>query len=196
MTVSEDEYLNLLYRLLPPGPAWEGDNPVLAGLAPSLSRVHQRAGELMAEIDPANTTELINRYEKIYGLPDSCAPPGVQTLQQRRQRLNAKANLVGGINEQFYRDQLDALGYPSVTIDQFQNLDSSPEPEWGAYWRYYWRVNIPADAGITWQTCTSACDSAIRVWGDTVAECVINKLAPSHTVIVFAYPEEEQDAQN
>ncbi|KJT31822.1 phage pro-head protease [Salmonella enterica subsp. enterica serovar Heidelberg str. 622737-11] len=47
-----------------------------------------------------------------------------------------------------------------------------------------------------WQTCTSTCDSAIRTWGDTVAECVIDKLCPSHTVVVFAYPEGKENAQN
>ncbi|HEI8710201.1 TPA: DUF2313 domain-containing protein [Citrobacter freundii] len=132
----DDEYTQLLYHLLPPGPAWEGDNPLLEGLAPSLSRVHQRASDLMIEIDPAKTTELIDRYEFVYGLPDSCAPSGVQTLQQRQQRLDAKANVMGGINEQFYRNQLDALGYTTATIEQFQNLDSTPDPEWGEFWRY------------------------------------------------------------
>lgn len=34
----EDEYTRLLKRLLPPGPAWEGNNPLLEGLAPSLAR--------------------------------------------------------------------------------------------------------------------------------------------------------------
>lgn len=192
----QDEYEQLLYRLLPPGPAWEGENPLIEGLAPSLTRVHQRADALMKEIDPAQTTELIDRYETVYGLPDSCTPDGVQSLVQRQQRLDAKANVAGGINEQFYRNQLDALGYTTATIEQFQNLDSTPDPEWGEFWRYYWRVNIPADANVNWQTCTSACDSAIRTWGDTVAECVIEKLAPSHTVVVFAYPEGTDNASN
>ncbi|EFX9991264.1 phage tail protein, partial [Shigella flexneri] len=35
-----------------------------------------------------------------------------------------------------------------------------------------------------------------RTWGDTVAECVINKLCPSHTVVLFSYPDEAEDAQN
>ncbi|HGB5075703.1 TPA: YmfQ family protein [Salmonella enterica subsp. enterica serovar Eastbourne] len=194
--VLQDEYTQLLYHLLPEGPAWDGENPLIEGLAPSLNRVHQRADELMAEIDPARTTELIDRYEQLYGLPDSCAPEGVQTLQQRQQRLGAKANVAGGINERFYREQLDAMGYTAATIEQFQNLDSTPDPEWEEFWRYYWRVNIPADANISWQTCTSTCDSAIRTWGDTVAECVIDKLCPSHTVVVFAYPEGKENAQN
>ncbi len=57
-------------------PAWEGENPLIEGLAPSLIRVHQRADALMKEIDPAQTTELIDRYETVYGLPDSCTRMG------------------------------------------------------------------------------------------------------------------------
>lgn len=189
-----DEYTRLLYSLLPPGPAWQGDNPVIQGLAPSLTRIHERGSALMSELDPAQTTELIGRYETLYGLPDSCAPDGVQTLQQRQQRLDAKANVAGGISETFYRRQLDALGYTTATIEQFQNDARSPDPEWGESWRYYWRVNIPADANTVWQTCASTCDSALRSWGDTVAECVIDKLCPSHTRVVFAYTEKKDDA--
>ncbi|EBR4142464.1 phage tail protein, partial [Salmonella enterica] len=29
-----------------------------------------------------------------------------------------------------------------------------------------------------------------------VAECVIDKLCPSHTVVVFTYPEGKENAQN
>ncbi|KAB3151909.1 DUF2313 domain-containing protein, partial [Escherichia coli] len=162
----------------------------------SLVRVHQRADELVIEIDPGQSTELIERYEELYGLPDSCSPVGTQTLRQRQQRLEAKANVAGGINEQFFLDQLEALGYTGVTIEQFQNLDASPDPEWGDRWRYFWRVTLPVDAGAQWQTCTDACNTPIRTWGDTVAECVINKLCPSHTVVLFSYPDEDEDAQD
>ncbi|ENG0893103.1 DUF2313 domain-containing protein, partial [Yersinia enterocolitica] len=94
-----DSYSQLLTNLLPRGPAWEGDDPLLLGLAPSYSRAHQRGDSLMLEVDPRTTTELIDRYEQLTGLPDSCAPPGVQTLAQRQQRLDAKINVTGGINK-------------------------------------------------------------------------------------------------
>ncbi|NYY77123.1 hypothetical protein DMH20_01870 [Escherichia coli] len=73
----------------------------MAGAAPSLTRVHQRADALMRELDPRTTTELINRWERLCGLPDECIPAGTQTLRQRQQRLDAKVNLAGGINEDF-----------------------------------------------------------------------------------------------
>ncbi|MCV4912221.1 DUF2313 domain-containing protein, partial [Escherichia coli] len=110
MDVTNDDYIHLLSALLPPGPAWSASDPAIAGAAPSLTRVHQRADALMRELDPRTTTELINRWERLCGLPDECIPAGTQTLRQRQQRLDAKVNLAGGINEDFYLAQLAALG--------------------------------------------------------------------------------------
>ncbi|MSL99133.1 DUF2313 domain-containing protein, partial [Escherichia coli] len=56
-------------------------------------------------------------------------------------------------------------------------------------WRYYWQVNMPTTTNTTWMTCGDPCDSALRIWGDTVVECVLNKLCPSHTYVIFKYPE-------
>ena len=194
MDVTNDDYTRLLSALLPPGPAWSASDPAIAGAAPSLTRVHQRADALMRELDPRTTTELINRWERLCGLPDECIPAGTQTLRQRQQRLDAKVNLAGGINEDFYLAQLAALGRPDATITRYDKstftcssacTDAVNAPEW----RYYWQVNMPAATNTTWMTCGDPCDSALRIWGDTVVECVLNKLCPSHTYVIFKYPE-------
>ncbi len=147
MDVTNDDYIRLLSALLPPGPAWSASDPAIAGAAPSLTRVHQRADALMRELDPRTTTELINRWERLCGLPDECIPAGTQTLRQRQQRLDAKVNLAGGINEDFYLAQLAALGRPDATITRYDKstftcssacTDAVNAPEW----RYYWQVNI------------------------------------------------------
>jgi len=184
----------MLGALLPRGPAWDSDDLLLTGLAPSLAEVHGRGDALMLEIDPRSLTELIDRYENISGLPDSCAPHGVQTLQQRRQRLDAKLNLAGGINEAFYLAQLEALGYIGVTItrynkSQFNCLSACTDSLYSDEWRYFWQVNMPASTQITPMTAISNCTDSIRTWGDTIAECVLEKLAPSHTYVIFRYPE-------
>lgn len=159
-----------------------------------LTRKARRQGTLMRELDPRTTTELINRWERLCGLPDECIPAGTQTLRQRQQRLDAKVNLAGGINEDFYLAQLAALGRPDATITRYDKstftcssacTDAVNAPEW----RYYWQVNMPAATNTTWMTCGDPCDSALRIWGDTVVECVLNKLCPSHTYVIFKYPE-------
>ncbi|EPD9480332.1 YmfQ family protein, partial [Escherichia coli] len=192
MDVTNDDYIRLLSALLPPGPAWSVSDPAIAGAAPSLTRVHQRADALMRELDPRTTTELINRWERLCGLPDECIPAGTQTLRQRQQRLDAKVNLAGSINENFYLAQLAALGRPDANITRYDKstftcssacTDAVNAPEW----RYYWQVNMPAATNTTWMTCGDPCDSALRIWGDTVVECVLNKLCPSHTYVIFKY---------
>jgi len=188
------DYEHLLKNLLPRGPAWDGDDPLLLGLASSLHRVHQRGDTLMLEIDPRTTAELIDRYEQICGLPDSCAPVGVQTLAQRQQRLDAKINITGGINKAFYLAQLYALGYEGATITQFESdvfrcTSTCIDALYSDDWRFWWQVNMPGATQITNMTCLSACTDSLRTWGDTVAECVINKLCPSHTYVIFKYPE-------
>ncbi|WP_313021375.1 YmfQ family protein [Atlantibacter hermannii] len=193
MDITDDDYVNLLSSLLPPGPAWSADDPAIAGAAPSLRRVHERGNALMLEIDPRTTTELINRWEKCCGLPDECIPSGTQTIRQRQQRLDAKVNLTGDINEEFYLQQLAALGKPDATITRYDKgpFNCTSACTAGVYsndWRYYWQVNMPAGTDTTWMTCVDNCESAIRTWGDTVAECVISKLCPSHTYVIFKYP--------
>lgn len=187
----EDDYTLLLKRLLPPGPAWEPEDPLLEGLAPSLARVHEQASELMTEINPASAVHLLDRYEALCGLPDECTLEETQTLSQRQKRLAAKVNGFGGINEAFYRRQLDQLGYPSVTITQYQNEDENPRPDIATDddYRYLWQVNIPSNANVNVMTCVSNCVDSLRTWGDTVVECVIDKLAPSHTEVLFSYSE-------
>lgn len=188
------QYGQMLGALLPRGPAWDASDSLLLGFAPVLSRTHTRGDELMLETDPRSVTELIDRYESISGLPDSCTPSGSQTLQQRRQRLDAKINLVGGINETFYRAQLDALGYEAATITRypkssFTSNSTCTDSLYSDEWRYYWRVNIPESTQISSMTCISNCTDSIRTWGETVVECVLNKLAPSHTFLIFLYTE-------
>ncbi|WP_010246498.1 YmfQ family protein [Pantoea agglomerans] len=188
------QYRQMLGALLPRGPAWDSDDLLLTGFAPSLAAVHGRGVALMLEIDPRSVTELIDRYEEISGLPDSCAPAGVQTLQQRRQRLDAKLNLPGGINEAFYLAQLEALGYTGVSItrykkSQFTCLSDCTDSLYSDDWRYYWQVNMPSATQITTMTAISNATDSLRTWGDTTAECVLIKLAPSHTYVIFKYPE-------
>ncbi|MCS4493720.1 DUF2313 domain-containing protein [Pantoea sp. B623] len=188
------QYRQMLAALLPRGPAWDNDDLLLAGLAPSLHAAHGRADALMLEADPRSVTELIDRYEQISGLPDSCAPAGIQTLQQRRQRLDAKINLAGGINLAFYQAQLNALGYSGSTItrynkSQFSCILNCNDSLYTDGWRYYWQVNMPAATQITSMTAISNCSESLRSWGETTAECVLEKLAPSHTYVIFKYPE-------
>ncbi|WP_234427124.1 putative phage tail protein [Kosakonia radicincitans] len=139
-------------------------------------------------------TELINRWERIAGLPDECIPEGTQTIRQRQRRLDSKLNLSGGINEAFYLSQLAALGMPGATITRydksaFKCTSKCTDALWSPEWRYYWQVNMPSAVNVTNMTCSDNCESPLRWWRETIVECVLTKLCPSHTYVIFKYPE-------
>lgn len=179
------DYFKMLEDLLPRGPAWSETDQMMAGIAPAFAAVHERAGELIGETNPAQTTELLERWEYCCGLPDSCSVPGTETVQQRQARVAAKFNLTGAITEQFYLDTLTALGYPDATITTFPGVPGE---------EYTWQVNMPETTNITEMTCLSSCTDSIRVWGDTIAECVLDKLCASHTILLFSYPGDTHSA--
>ncbi|MCX8729583.1 DUF2313 domain-containing protein [Gilliamella sp. B2969] len=188
----EKQYQSMVGNLLPYGPAWDKTEPILLSLALTLSKTHLRIDDLMREIDPCTTTELIDRYEQICGLPDSCYSEQFQTLTTRRNRLDSKLNLTGGINKDFYLQILAINGFPDATITNYNNdvftCESSCEDHlYDEEWRYYWIVNIPHNYQITEMTCEDSCDSYLRTWGDKQIECIIEKLCPSHTHVIFKY---------
>lgn len=193
------DYFRMLENLLPRGPAWSEHDPLLEGLAPAFAAVHERAGDLVRESDPLQTVELIDRWEGCCGLPDSCSVPGTETIAQRQQRLNTKVNAVGGIAKDFYLQVLSDLGYPDATITTFAGQGfkaNSPctNALYGYDWNFYWQVNFPETTKISTMTCKSRCNEPLRTWGDTTAECVIDKLCPSHTIVLFSYPPEGSHA--
>ncbi|WP_449567104.1 YmfQ family protein [Lelliottia nimipressuralis] len=188
-------YQQQLQKLLPRGPAWSDNDPLLAGLAPAFAAVHERANDLVKETNPLQTVELLDRWESCCGLPDSCSVPGSETIAQRQQRLNTKVNMVGGITKDFYLQVLSDLGYPDATITTFagQGFKANSPCTNGLYgydWNFYWQVNFAQTTKVSSMTCRSRCNEPIRTWGDTVAECVITKLCPSHTIVLFSYPPE------
>ncbi|ASG87619.1 YmfQ family protein [Salmonella enterica] len=191
----EQNYYQMLGNLMPRGPAWSDDDPLLAGLAPTLAAVQKRAGDLIREMDPRQTIELIDRWEWCCGLPDSCSIPGTETIAERQQRLNVKINAEGGITEAFYLQVLAYIGYPDATITSYGGLGfkaNSPCTN-GLYsweWRFCWRVNFAQPTKVFSMTCKSRVNEALRTWGNTTAECVIDKLCPSHTIVLFSYPSE------
>ncbi|WP_367273014.1 putative phage tail protein [Candidatus Symbiopectobacterium sp.] len=99
--------------------------PVWGAVVTSSDLFNKAADGLMIEINPAQSVELINRYEKLCGLPDKCLANRKQTIGERQQVLDAKVNTVGGISEAFFKKQLEILGYPTATIEQFQHIDST-----------------------------------------------------------------------
>jgi uncharacterized protein YmfQ (DUF2313 family) len=209
-----DDYAHASQELLPRGQAWprEPDSTLMRtidGLAQSWGFVDSRAADLLEiESDPRKTVELLPDWERAWGLPDPCLPvPSTEEL--RRKTLVWKITLFGGQSRQwFYQFAREIVG-TKIYIQEFapyvcglsQCGDTRPGPEggWeeGHYrWeigkpeiRFYWRVQ-PLGKTLHWFRCgRDNCgeDPLCKITPDVALECILTRLKPAQTEIVFDY---------
>ena len=189
------DYRLQLQALLPEGPIWPrlvGPKltDLLDGMAQELARLHNRAMDLLDEVDPRTTYEMLAAWERAFGLPDECTVAGAETVIERQLRLAQKKAALGGQDRAYYITLAEKLGYPNADITEFDPYDCESDCEAHVFpeeWRHVWRVDIQQETLIVEMDCESACDEPLRVWGDFALECVMDKLKPDHTHVFFSY---------
>lgn len=192
MGMTADDYLAQLQALLPQGPAWPRDagatlTKLLQAMADELARIDGRAAQLIEEADPRTTDELLADWERVAGLPDSCVT-AAQSTAQRRAALHAKLTTLGGQSTAYFIALAASLGY-TVTITEFHLHtveDDVNYPLYGHPWRFAWQVNAPQNTVGTLSVTDTVADP-LAWWGNELLECVIRRLKPAHTHVLFAY---------
>lgn len=190
------EYLAQLQALLPQGKAWprEADaalTQLLAAWADEMARVDGRAADLIEEADPRATAELLADWERVASLPDSCvAAYGItQTTAQRRNALVAKLTTIGGQSAAYYIALAASLGY-AITVTEFDPFtagSAAGDDLTNGDWAYAWQVNAAQETIIDFTAGESSAGDPLRAWGNELLECVIRRLRPAHTHVLFAY---------
>jgi uncharacterized protein YmfQ (DUF2313 family) len=181
------DYVSEFQALLPSGAAWPRATDAVAtelarGLTAEFARVDDRAAQLLLEMDPRTTTELIADWERIAGLPDPCADSAPSDLAGRRAAVTARiiARGAGGPSVTFLTDVVAALGYDRahIVIRRFAHQPFTCEsacvdelnPE-TAGWMYLWEI------------------VALHGNLDLTLICqVTNRYALSHLALTFAFP--------
>ena len=157
-----------LWRSLATIPLWQG---WLLALGDGLARFHGVVDGLVVETDPRTSSELLPEWEWTVGLPDHCLAGGGST-EQRRDAVVARLVATGGSSVAYFTQLAAAYGY-TITVD-FPALHT-------------WRVTTPADTAVVNMTCNGTCNDALQSFGNEQLECLLARVKPAHTELLFAY---------
>ena len=189
-----EKYTSMLQNLLPLGLAWPrqpGTNMenFLAALAVELNRVDVRVEDMLRESYPLTSSELLTDWERVTGLPEECEGLAA-TVQKRREAVRQKLSSIGGQSPSFYISVMANLGY-EITITEFRpfrvGINAAGDPVYGEDWAYAWQVNAPEETIRYFSAGSGAAGEPLATWGNELLECVINRLKPAHTIVIFAY---------
>ena len=173
-----EQYAQQLYLLLPTGVAWQQRlgsvlRSLLLAIADSLARIHNKLVGLPIEADPRTTAELLDEWEATVGLPDDCITDRTLSTSERRAAVVARLVALGGASRQYFVDVAASFGY-TVTIT---------EPS-----LHQWQVNSEEDNVITYfRIGESTMGDSLGEFGNEQLECLLTRIKPSHTELLFAY---------
>jgi len=175
----------------------------VAGLAGIWGYVDSRAADLLErETDPRQTLEMLTDWERAYGLPDKCLAEPL-SIHDRQVALVARITAKGGQSRAYIIALAESLGY-TITIEEFapfmagvsQAGDTRPVGSEYFRWyigpaemRFYWTVHV-SGARLTWFRATAGqagVDPHLRIGLATDLECILRRIKPAHTEIVFDY---------
>lgn len=191
---TEAELLAAAQALMPTGPVWPRETGakqtrILAGVAATAARLRARARALLDDAFPASAFYLLPEWEEALGLPDACSG-AAPTLQGRRDQVVARLTARGGQSRAYFIGVAAALGFP-VTIREFAPFRIGGSvvgaPLLGDDWAFAWEISAPEQIIRTFDLGVSAVGEPLRSWGNGVLECVLRRLAPAHTIPIFAY---------
>jgi uncharacterized protein YmfQ (DUF2313 family) len=191
---SAEDYLGQFQRLLPRGRVWHRgwgwiQDADLLTLMPTWSRLQGRLNDLITEIFPCTTTELLTEWEESLGLPDPCTGP-LPTQQQRVAAVCAKFSARGGQSRDYYIAVAAALGF-EIRIVEFSPFYASRnragDPCYDEKWAFAWQI-VAAETPVIWfRAGVSTAGDPLAAWGNQLLECTFHALKPAHTEIVFSY---------
>lgn len=190
-----EHFLEALHGLMPQGPAWprEADSwqdRVLAAIADRFAAQHARIVTLAdQESYPALTSEMLDDWERAYGLPDSCGSEG-DSMALRRAALLARIAERGGQSPSYFIGVAAALGF-TVTVHEYRPARFGEmrfgDPMAGQEWAFVWAIRAPETTVTPFRFGQGAFGDPFSSWGNDRLECVLSRIKPAHTILLFQY---------
>ena len=192
---SADDYARMMGQLLPQGAAWTlEDGTVLAALIHAMAsepaRVDATAHELLAELDPHQTLQLLPWWEAMCGLPDQCSQPG-ETIAERRAAVVAKLTAQGAQTPEYFAELATLLAGAVCTVREYRpfraGASCAGDPLSNGAWAHAFAVQAPATPVRSFCAGQGCAGEPLRTWGNERLECAIRRLAPAHAIVNFHY---------
>lgn len=198
MLIEKVEWDGEIKNLLPTGIAWnydEGSNTdlLIKSLEQELERSEHAGVDIFYNVLPDTTTSLLEDWERVCGLPESCTQFVEFNFEERRNNVVAKLNETGGQSRAYYLNIADKLGYEDAEIIEYEPTrigDDITNALYDESWVFVWDL-VNGGVKITEAAIgISAIGDPLRRWGNEALECSISKNAPAHTLVRFIYLEE------
>lgn len=202
-----------LVELVPPGKAFEYEagkayGGVFAAFAEEFAKVKARAEDLLRESDPRLTLELLDAWERAYGLPSACTGP-LSTVEERRAAIVAKIVGRAGPSRQALVELAATLGYTIRIVEHRPFLVGSSRigdpltnhekpflvglSRIGDRLAHFdeWAFTVDVVAPLTtvrpFLVGSSVIGERLAVWQNTLLECTLRLVAPAHIRLRFIY---------
>ncbi|WP_306050081.1 YmfQ family protein [Oceaniradius stylonematis] len=161
---------------------------LLEGPASGVGDAEAAAASVLDELDPRTAEVLLPDFERMLG-PDPCGQDAV-TLEERRRQAHRRWTARGGQSIPYFISIAATLGV-AIEIDEFWpsrpgNLRAGhrliPEGE-----QFVWRVRLAETNSWHFRAGRNRAGQALGDFTRSAIECVLRRLKPAHTTIVFSY---------
>jgi len=209
----QEEYWFAMTALLPQGIAWPRWRDsvlqkVVYGLAGIMGWADGRAADLLErESDPRSTVEMLDSWERAWGLPDPCWYPHQWSIGERQMLLVQRITILGAQSREFFINAAAQIGY-TISIREYRpfmagldrvgdnrviNADGSlglwPAQIGSPEMRFVWTVRVGL-VRLTWFRASkgqAGTDPHLRIAHAEDLECIIRRWSPAHTIVLFDY---------
>ena len=197
--VNRDAYRDQLHALLPSGRAWpeEPDTTLdafIRAIASQMSATDRSATNLLTEILPSATFQLLPDWERVAGLPDDCSV-ATSDVTTRRASLLAVLVTQATLHANDFIATAARFGV-TITVDELDQTRATtyaaaqtpPLDVTNGKWRFIWWINIPGSADDRYWRVNGRVNEKLRTFTrNTELECRLQAIAPAHTVLVVGY---------